>query len=582
MPTRLPGQYQTPLPSYPTTCEWPSIGKLVKAYVYDGVGRLVRTSSPLEAPDGWHFVGDEEGQAATATMFTRSERFLYDGTRCVQEVVTDPVVVDLEGNPVASLGSESDQRGGEGGGGGSTGELPMLQSVLRAQYVWGPGDGINGADELLCQLDPRDTSSSSYAAGGGKPYYPLTDAQGDVVALVHVPLVGIGSNPIVAEVAGQWTYSPYGEVLSYEQFHPHPALVYGHKTLRVDRLDGEALTWEYDGEDPESMAATGTFFETRRLEPGARLLSYARNRTLDTKRGRWLQLDPNASGIALVNSTIYHGTSFDAASPIVNVESRSTDGPNICEYSKSNAVMHSDNFGLYSTNEFVEDFYGSNFSMPTPSSFLTGALSAMVETYAANQEWDVDWASDWSQGDDWSTRNDNSWVLESAVQGIYDTFEVGWGDYKANPLDYIGAAGGGGGNPASSPGSKNATRKGLQEHHIATREGSYKHDFEIEFKKAGMTLDDLPNRIAIPHGGRHPREYHEFVLKRVKKAVGTKSPAAAKAALTAELKDLGKMIKSNQFSGFLYDTVGGKKTGWKGLREKFAAKWGKGKRKGRR
>lgn len=521
----------------------------------------MRVSSPIEAGEGYFFAGNSPTPTAT---FTRSERFYHDGTRRIQERVTDPTAVSEEDGDVPQMGDE-EQRGNW------TVVNQYAVSSIRTQYVWGPGDGINGADDLLCQLDPRDTSVSSCVAGGGKPYYPLTDAQGDVVALVHVPLVGFESNPPVAEVVGQWTYSPYGEVLTYEQFHPHPALVFGHKTLRVDRLDGEALTWEYDGEDPESMAATGTFFETRRLEPGARLLGYARNRTLDSKHGRWLQLDPNASGNTLVGGAAYHGASpeFPVA---LNIESRSMDGLGLQQYSTSNSITRCDNIGLYSIGEFGEDFYNSNFSMPTPSSFMGAALSAMVETYAANQEWDVDWASDWSQGDGWSTRNDNSWVLESAVQGIYDSFEIGWGDYKANPLDGLRELNAGAGNPASTPGSKNALAKALQDHHIASNKGSNKALFEIEFKKAGMTLDDPANRVRIPHGGRHSREYNDYVLDRVKKAVQAKSQADAKVALTAELKSLKDFIKRNPH--FVYNSAGGKPTGWKGMREHFTVKRG--------
>jgi len=45
---------------------------------YDGLGRLIRTQSPWPNPEA-------EGN------FVRSERFLYDGIRRIQEVVTDPM-----------------------------------------------------------------------------------------------------------------------------------------------------------------------------------------------------------------------------------------------------------------------------------------------------------------------------------------------------------------------------------------------------------------------------------------------------------------------------------------------------------
>lgn len=62
------------------------------------------------------------------------------------------------------------------------------------------------------------------------------------------------------------------------------------------------------------------------------------------------------------------------------------------------------------------------------------------------------------------------------------------------------------------------------------------------------------------------------MLKRVKDAVATKSQAAAKEALTAELESLRDFIKKNPH--FVYNSAGGKQTGWKGMREHFTTKRG--------
>jgi hypothetical protein len=83
-------------------------------------------------------------------------------------------------------------------------------------YIWGPGDSpTSGVDELIVQIDPRDTGPGVVSAFGGKPWWALSDAQGDVIALLHK-----ASASTTAEIAAQWTYSPYGEVLTYAQFHP--------------------------------------------------------------------------------------------------------------------------------------------------------------------------------------------------------------------------------------------------------------------------------------------------------------------------------------------------------------------------
>ncbi len=51
-------------------------GAWVKRYLYDGHGRLVETQSPYLGPGG---------------KIAREEHFYYDGSRRVQDVVTDPL-----------------------------------------------------------------------------------------------------------------------------------------------------------------------------------------------------------------------------------------------------------------------------------------------------------------------------------------------------------------------------------------------------------------------------------------------------------------------------------------------------------
>jgi hypothetical protein len=197
-------------------------------------------------------------------------------------------------------------------------------------------------------------------------------------------------------------------------------------------------------------------------------------------------------------------------------------------------------------------------------------LSSLVTTYAANQEWDVDWAGDWSAGDDWHTKNDNSWITEALVMGVYESFEVGWGDYKINLLGPTASAGGGF-DPGSSEGSQNVMKKSTQDHHIATNKGSYKADFERVFNKANMTLEDADNKVRIPHGGKHSREYKEYVLNKLRKAVANKGPIEAEASLRAELKSLKEFIAKNPH--FVYNSAGVKPTGWKGMREMHVKKY---------
>ncbi|MBX3389126.1 MAG: hypothetical protein KF691_06680 [Phycisphaeraceae bacterium] len=109
----------------------------------------------------------------------------------------------------------------------------------------------------------------------------------------------------MARISANWSSTSRTTVSGdwYEQFYPHPSMVFGHKTLAIDRLDAPALSWDN---------GVGSIFETRRLVPGAKLIAYARNRTFDIDTGRWLQQDPNASGVTLLSGTAYHGAVADA------------------------------------------------------------------------------------------------------------------------------------------------------------------------------------------------------------------------------------------------------------------------------
>jgi hypothetical protein len=109
----------------------------------------------------------------------RVERFIYDGVRRVQEYVTE------------------------------SGTTPTAQptSRLERQYIWGPGDGVAGVDELLCQMDAT-----------GRPWWVIQDGGGDIAALASCA----DSGPSPARIVAQWQYDFYGTVVSADHFAPHP------------------------------------------------------------------------------------------------------------------------------------------------------------------------------------------------------------------------------------------------------------------------------------------------------------------------------------------------------------------------
>ncbi len=250
----------------------------------------------------------------------------------MQELITDPLLTTDEGDTITMA---NELYAGQPG----SNVLNAGAPYVRAMYIWGPGDSpTSGVDELLVQIDPRDTGAGTVSAFGGKPWWAINDAQGDVIALLHK-----ASASTTAEVAAQWTYSPYGEVLTYEQFHPHPVVVFGHKSLVVDRLDTQAVSWD---------TALGTISDTQRLIPGAKLIAYARNRTYSPSLGRWLQQDPNATGVVVTDAITVFGETAASQGCVVQLRDRVRDSIHTGLYVRGNPVTGWDPLGLYETHPF--------------------------------------------------------------------------------------------------------------------------------------------------------------------------------------------------------------------------------------
>ncbi len=85
------------------------------------------------------------------------------------------------------------------------------------------------------------------------------------------------------------------------------------------------------------------------------------------------------------------------------------------------------------------------------------------------------------------------------------------------------------------------------EHHIATsrnwvssiRGGPWSKRFEELFRKVGLTLDDVANRVRIPgHKGPHPEEYHEEIFDRLSESIVGKEGLEARKAFLQELDTL--------------------------------------------
>jgi len=245
--------------------------------------------------------------------------------------------------------------------------------------VWGPGD--QGFDELLVQYN-----------GLGDEFWAIMDAGGDLVALCD-----LGGSGGAARVVGQWTYDAYGAVLSADHLYAMAQPHLGHKGLFVDRLDVGIVTSTGGPESP-------------RLVPFADANYHVRNRSYQPKLGRWLQRDPNATGVAVADLLVSGGQVQVPSVSVLDLESLYGDGHNLNEYLGSNTWERADELGL---------FFGYDDLALGIVGGLRGALGEMVGQYADNALADVEWAMDWEMGDDWHTRSDNSWVELSFAFGFY-------------------------------------------------------------------------------------------------------------------------------------------------------------------
>jgi hypothetical protein len=213
-----------------------------------------------------------------------------------------------------------------------------VQVYLEREYLWGPGD--RGVDELLVQFDHTAQRS---------PWWVVQDDGGDVVAVCDSG----GSNG-KGRVVQQLTYDAYGDALTSAMLQPHPVLRCGHKALFVDRLEVGVLS--------------SSFIEHERIVPFGHVLVYNRNRVYSPQVGRFLQADPNETGMALLDAAQHSGRGMDALSIAFGMEGHYGDGMNAYAYLGSNPWNRSDPLGLSwdpfgMVDEFMAEFTGNTAAL---------------------------------------------------------------------------------------------------------------------------------------------------------------------------------------------------------------------------
>jgi hypothetical protein len=189
--------------------------------------------------------------------------------------------------------------------------------------------------------------------------------------------------------------------------------------------------------------------------------------------GRFLQRDPNAAGQPLMmDAEWFHGQGPTVSMPSVDLGEHCRDGTNTYQYLISNPLTNSDPLGL--------------FVMPGPSDFITGMLQSLVSEYAARQDFDVDWATDWEMGDDWHSRLENDWVTLALGQGLYNAFNIGFGERTFNPLDMFASVSIG--KRSDSPGAPNPRMRMQGARLMGPLNGLSPFDIVRAFKDSGFSI----------------------------------------------------------------------------------------------
>ncbi|QDU80100.1 hypothetical protein Pla110_18220 [Polystyrenella longa] len=76
-------------------------------------------------------------------------------------------------------------------------------------------------------------------------------------------------------------------------------------------------------------------------------------------------------------------------------------------------------------------------ALPGPGDWIQESYKAVLEGYAVNLQWDIEWAADFSLPDSWGSRNDNTWVKAALLWGVYGAYGISipFTNIEINPLD---------------------------------------------------------------------------------------------------------------------------------------------------
>jgi hypothetical protein len=192
---------------------------------------------------------------------------------------------------------------------------------------------------------------------------------------------------------------------------------------------GEVINWETGDELTTLIANSVGLYQMR-------------NRVYSPTLGRFMQRDPNATSMVLIESAAMHGQGIGAAVAAISPDAMYGDGHNLYQYLGSNPWQRFDALGL-NWAELAGD------ALVAGIRGVRGGLAAMTSEYAANMEADLDWAMDWSLPDDVHSRTQNDWVSESFRRGMIAGFndalsDASYGLWPSSEEQGIALASGGG------------------------------------------------------------------------------------------------------------------------------------------
>ncbi len=320
------------------------LGNLVCRYAYDAVGRLM-----------WKRTPTNEGLTAL-----QRKDYYYDGVRRIQENIARPTLLMPDGG-----GSGGGGGGGGTSGGGGTPEEPELagwpgNDELPVQMLGGGQQIILGPPELFCEEPPMPLGTlywtdREYVYGpgyvdefilqidqGGNILYMLQDANYNVVAIISggcgpgVPPENCGTGvPPVGTLLEQYAYDPYGTVIAADNLDVDE---YGVSQHAVNRVGFQGLFFErYDGD-----------YTVPCIAPDVSGMYYARNRFYSPALGRFLQRDPNETGIPIIAALVMNGEAVSILFGGFDAQGLYGDGMNLYLFAGANPVMWRDPSGLNS------------------------------------------------------------------------------------------------------------------------------------------------------------------------------------------------------------------------------------------